>query len=79
MPFLVAYQDVIPQQYLMYGAPTGITGTMSNDIHVSVPDYQAEWLDEQGVSASALLQEAIDGRMEVFGFDPEEWEETYGR
>lgn len=51
---------------------------MSEDIHVTVPDYQAEWLGENDISPSGILQKAIEDRMIEMGFDPDRWKQVYG-
>lgn len=48
------------------------------DIHITVEPYQKKWLEEQGISPSAILQKEIDRRMEEYGFDPDRWGSTYG-
>lgn len=48
------------------------------DVHVTIEDYQKEWLEQEGINASKLLQDAIDDRMVEYNFDIEEWENTWG-
>lgn len=51
---------------------------MAHDIHISLHEYQYQYMDEEGYNLSKVIRQEIDGRMMEDGADPEEWRDVFG-
>lgn len=45
-------------------------------IHVTIHEYQHEYLLDQDYNISKVVREELDGRMMSDGVDPENWRES---
>lgn len=43
---------------------------MVERINISVPDYQAKFIDDRNISPSSVLQDALDERIEQSDWEP---------
>lgn len=51
---------------------------MAKDIHLTIHQYQYEYMMDQGYNISKVVRDELDGRMMEDGADPDEWRESYG-
>lgn len=48
------------------------------DVHVTIHEYQHEYLQENNYNMSAVIRDALDDRMVEDGADPEQWRKSHG-
>lgn len=44
---------------------------MTTEKHITIPDEQAEFIDDMNFSISAVVQDRIDEMMERYEYDPD--------